>query len=347
MSLNSLIQSTRPTITDIVSNFKNKQYFVDNSFQRRLVWTEKQKVRLIESVLLGFPMPEIYLWQQHADPDTGNRRHSIVDGQQRITSLAQFISNEWLLKESYLDDSSRALDFSGKFWKDLSNDRKQAIWNYVISIRNIPDTVTEIQVRDIFKRLNETDKSLNPQELRHAEFNGLFIKTAETLADLPLWRDWGVFTDGQIRRMRDIELTSSLLIYLRRGIVEETSLLINDVYDMYNDVYESSTEDISFVKGFMDFCRDRVFTNLTVKSMFSKPVHIYSLFCAYSTLKLTKDGLDKLVARLPPFVSAYENDTGVADPDLEKYRVGAASRTRSKASRDRRADGLISWVKRV
>ena len=72
-NLNAIIQSERPSVTNIVTKMRSSEYFVDNSFQRRLVWTEKQKIRLIETILTNYPMPEIYLWQQPADPEIGRQ----------------------------------------------------------------------------------------------------------------------------------------------------------------------------------------------------------------------------------------------------------------------------------
>ncbi|WP_246691707.1 DUF262 domain-containing protein, partial [Methylobacterium sp. WL12] len=196
------------------------------------MWTERQKIRLIETILIGYPMPEIYLWEKPADPETGYQNHSIVDGQQRITTVVQFVSNEWSLKAAHLDESNQQMDFVGMTWAELTNERKQSLWNYVVSARTIPNDVEESSVRLIFRRLNETDKSLNPQEFRNADFQGEFIKAAEQVADDPHWQKWGVFTEQQIRRMADIELASSLLIARRSGVVGETTKSVNDIYDM-------------------------------------------------------------------------------------------------------------------
>ena len=231
MRLNDVIQPTRPTVADLVERLRTKDLYVDNSFQRRLVWTEKQKIRLIETILIGFPMPEIYLWQQPTDVDTGKQKQSIVDGQQRLTTLAQFVSNEWPLKAASLDFSDK--EYAGLYWRDLTVASKQSFWDYVITARTIPSDITAEQITSIFRRLNETDRSLNPQELRNAEFNGAFIRAAEEVANLEGFGRLGMFTDSQIRRMYDIQFASSLLIFLRRGLIEESLSNVNETYDMY------------------------------------------------------------------------------------------------------------------
>ncbi len=337
MSLNALIQSTRITLTDVVERFRADRYYVDNSFQRRLVWIERQKVRLIETILMGYPMPEIYLWEQPADPETGQQRQSIVDGQQRITTVVQFVSNEWPLKQGYLDDQNRNTDFADKLWNDLAVEQKQALWNYVVSARIIPSAVQDDSIRTIFRRLNETDKSLNPQEFRRADFQGQFIKAAEALADDPRWREWGVFKESQIRRMADMELASSLLIARRVGVVGETTKSVNEIYDLYNDTYEQKEEDLTAIRDFMTKADQVYLTEAQTRDFFTKPIHIYTLFCVDMIMRgdVPKEQLDR-------FVVAYQGQ--MDDADLEKYRAGASSRTRSGEQRNRRVDALRHWI---
>jgi uncharacterized protein with ParB-like and HNH nuclease domain len=337
MTINALIQSTRLTLTDTVERFRADRYFVDNSFQRRLVWTERQKVRLIETILTGFPMPEIYLWEQQIDPESGQQRHSIVDGQQRVTTVVQFVSNEWPLRQAYLDESNRNSDFSDKSWVDLGDERKQSLWNYIISARTIPRQVEDANVRAIFRRLNETDKSLNPQEFRNADFQGEFIKAAEAVADDPRWKKWEVFKEPQIRRMADMELASSLLIACRSGVVGENTKSVNEIYDLYNDEYEEKDQDIALITNFLTRADEHYLVDVATRSFFTKPIHIYTLFCVDMIL-----GGQLFADKLDSFVTAYQNQED--DPNLDKYRIGSSSRTRSGEQRNRRVDGLRHWI---
>jgi hypothetical protein len=341
MLLNDVIQPSRPTVSSLVERFRNKDSFVDNSFQRRLVWTEKQKVRLIETILIGFPMPEVYFWQQEADADTGKQLQSIVDGQQRITTMAQFASNEWRLTAKYLDNADTG--YGDALWKDLPINLRQRFWDYVVNVRTIPSSVGADEIVAIFRRLNETDKSLNPQELRNAEFNGLFIQTAEKIADLEEFKKLGVFTDHQIRRMSDIQFTSGLLLFRRRGEMDESLKNINETYDLYNDVYEESGEDLEDIRRFLTDCEGKYFSNDRVRSLFSKQVHLYTLFCLDQALQ--ERGVDRaiIVEKLPEFAKHYESKTGEFSV-VEKYREGASSRTRSPSSRMQRLSNLMKWV---
>lgn len=341
--LNAVIQPSRVPVTDIISGMRGRNYFVDDSFQRKLVWTEKQKVRLIETILINYPVPEIYLWEQGADPESGSQKYSIVDGQQRMNSLLQFVSNEWPLKTIYLDDAQKTGQYSGKYWKDLSDECKRSIWQYLFTVRTIPSSVNKEEIRAVFRRLNETDKSLNPQELRNAEFNGEFIKAAETVADLPFWSEWKIFPDSQVRRMVDIEFASSLLIFLRKGIVSDSSASLNAVYDTYNDLYEDSERDISKIKEFVDFLETQLKKHEEIKTMFTKTNNIYVLFCVYISYIEKGESLESRMPRLIEFIKTYNSDSPT-EKEILNYKEGASSSTRSKTSREQRVFSLIDWL---
>lgn len=344
MSYNALIQTERPPISTMVNGLRTGTLFVDDTFQRKLVWTEKQKVRLVETILMGYPMPEIYLWQQPANAESGEQTKSIVDGQQRLTTMRQFVANEWPLKVSYLDTANKSSDFAGKFWKDLDDSIKQSFWDYVLNIRIIPNSIGLESIIGIFKRLNETDKSLNPQEIRNAEFNGKMITAAEELTKHDFWQDYDVFSPAQIRRMTDIEFASSLLIFLRRGSVQENNKLINEMYDLYNDKYRERSEDINYIKKYLDWLKNLNENNENVRDMFSKTVHIFTLFTTQKTLQERNGNVDFLPQRkLLNFVREYENAES-SDSNVLKYRLSAQARTRSKSSRENRMNSLISFL---
>ena len=341
MQINNLIHSYHSTVNDIVTKMNETTFFVDDTFQRRLVWTERQKVRLIESLLTNYPIPEIYLWARPTEVETGRQTFSIVDGQQRMTTIQQYVANEFPIKSAYLDTVNATKDFAGKYWRDLSDEDKRTIWDYKFNVRRIPNEIDHDKIRIIFRRLNETDRSLNPQELRHAEFNGEFIKAAKHIADLEFWRKWQIFRQSQIRRMGDIEFASSMLIFLNLGIVTDDSESINHIYNTYNDQYESKASDIEDVKGFLGYY-DSLLEHHPELKFFNKTVHLYTLFAVMNILRISGYDLDDGIPKLKEFVASYTANE--PNPLLLAYREGAASRTRSKSSRERRVDSLMEWI---
>lgn len=347
MGFNNEIQPFRQNVTEFVNRLRVSEYFVDRSFQRRLVWTARQKVRLLETVLIDYPMPEVYLWEQSPDIETGLQKSSIVDGQQRLTTLRQFLGNEWPLTKSYLNTENQDADYTGKYWKDLSADRKSQILQYNINARRIPSIVPKEQIRLIFARLNETDKSLNPQELRNATFHGEFLLASEEIADCEEMKKLDLFTVNDARRMKDIEFASQLLGFERRGIVDDDTESMNSLYDNFSDIYENRSEDIRRVQKSLSRI-DILLADSTARALFTSQNNIYTL---HGFLSLEGERSNEVLTEgLSSFATAYrqlptETGEGNLDRNLLNFRTGASSRTRSKSSRAQRQFGLLNWFK--
>ena len=86
-------------------------------FQRNPVWTDKQKAFLMDTMLRGYPIPELYI-QEYADSG-GNDRYTVVDGQQRLRACIEFIDGKFAL------DPEDSPDFGDMFFKDLSDEQKK------------------------------------------------------------------------------------------------------------------------------------------------------------------------------------------------------------------------------
>lgn len=341
-SANEVIQSTRASIAKLVKSFQKGSYFVDESFQRRLVWGPKQKVRLIETVLIGFPIPEIYIHRQTTNTKTGDEAFSIVDGQQRISTLSQFISGEWPLKASYLDSENREKDFADCEWDDLSDARKSQIYDFMINVREIPSSISIDEIRKIFKRLNETDRSLNPQEIRHAQFTGKFVQFAEKLADEDFWSEWEIFSDRQVRRMADVEFTTSLLSYFKNGIVTDSSAMVNKLYDGYNESYPGIRTDQRRFRDLLSKIDYLFEKDDSIASFFGKTVHLYTLFVILDKYDFVPS--QKIMPeKLAQFIE--KNDAKRKANIILEYRRGSEQRTRSKVSREIRHEALLKFLR--
>lgn len=347
MAFNNEIQSSRPNVTEVLTKMRASEYFVDRSFQRRLVWTDKQKVRLIETVLMEYPMPEIYLWEQVPNAETGQQKLSIVDGQQRLSTLREFTSNEWPLKASFLDAEHQDATYADKFWKDLSSEQRAAFFQYSLNARRIPSSVSEEEIRKIFARLNETDRSLNPQEMRNATLNGEFLTASLEVADSEEMKAFEIFTKDNIRRMADVEFASQLLGYERKGIVSDTPKGMNELYDEFTNEYQAAAGDTVKLKQSLKTI-SQIFQNAEVRSFFETQNYVYTLHTLLDTM--TGISAASWQAPLAQFVMAYKaapfevDDEAAIDGNLSEFRKGASSRTRSKSSRTQRLFGLKKWI---
>lgn len=150
-------------ISEIIGMRKRGELVVDYSYQRRAVWGEKDWIRLVETILLNLVVPSVYFWNSETDPETGKAILHIVDGQQRITAIQNFVNGEFKLKGNYLLEEESKQRFGNKYFSDLSPDEKKDFWDYKLSVIEIARDVKIDDVKNMFKRLNLTDYNLNNQ----------------------------------------------------------------------------------------------------------------------------------------------------------------------------------------
>lgn len=206
-------------------------------FQRRLVWKLPQKSHLIESILMDFPVPEIYI-QQTTTPE-GHSTFGIVDGQQRISAMLAFVGlmdtdsdNGFSMK--YLEKES---DWRNLSWEDLTEDQKTDFYRSKMAVR-ILDDATDEEVRDLFRRLNKYLTKLSDQELRNATYSGPLVQFSLAIAEDEYWSDNKIVTAEDIRRMKDIEFISELVIGALNGPQAGSTKAIDDFYELYEELDE-------------------------------------------------------------------------------------------------------------
>jgi hypothetical protein len=350
----SIVRNVKVESRDIKwvsDNFKSGELVIDNSFQRRYVWVKKDKISLIESILLGFPIPEVYLWQNKTDPETGQRVHSIVDGQQRLGAVFDFVSDKFALDKKYLEYQDA--NFSGKKFSELEMEQKALVWGYDFSIRFINNSITIDDIKNLFLRLNRTNTTLNPQELRNAEFNGEFIKLADCISKIPFWAEFNIFNSTDLRRMLDIQFISTILIFIRMGIAEETSQsAINKIYDQYNEEYPEADEDKNLFLSLLAIISKIIKNKENLEFISKRKTHFYTLFTlAFFIHKVQLDVennyqiiSEKLEEWFKHYRSETDFDNGTAKDLLDEYRKLSQEGVQKKANRQRRLDILKEYI---
>lgn len=263
-------------ITSIYNEFKDGTLVVDRTYQRKTVWGAKDNIRLIETILLNLIIPEIYLWDFDTDPNTGATITHIVDGQQRINAIFDFIGGKYKLQKKYLTDNVVLEKYSDKFFKDLDDETKKMIWSYEMSIINLDKDFSIEEVRKMFYRLNLTDYNLNEQEKRNS-LNSKFGEAAEKLANEEFWEQYKVFSPRDVRRMQDIEYCSNILILAREGIIDQTkSERLDQIYKEFCEEYEDVYVDVEQVHNAMQLIKK--ITQNETNGFVNKKIQMYTLF---------------------------------------------------------------------
>lgn len=147
------------TLREVVDQIQDKDIDLAPDFQRDYVWDTRQKIKLVESVLLGIPLPAFYFNQDSSGI------YQIVDGVQRLNTIASFMNGEYCLNQTHLEYLKQldGLGYSELSPLDARRFRATQIVAHVIE----PSTPEAIKY-DIFSRVNTLGSPLKPQEIRHA-----------------------------------------------------------------------------------------------------------------------------------------------------------------------------------
>jgi hypothetical protein len=236
---------------------------------------------------LGLPVPEVYV-QQSTTP-AGESTYALVDGQQRIRTVLQFVGAEIdPLEQEHNKFSLDKLEHDSP-WKnitfaDLDDDKKRKFFGYKFAVRYL-NTDSDQEVRDMFERLNKYLSPLKAQELRNATYTGPFIKLCEALADKEYWAENRIVTPASIRRMMDIEFMSELLIGVMHGPQGGSARIIDEYYRIYED-YEDQFPDQQRTQKLFEETLKTVQTLLPdIKSTrWGNKTDFYTLFVALASL---------------------------------------------------------------
>ena len=182
----------------LVQRLEKEVVFVPE-WQRKFVWSLNQASRFIESLLLGLPVPGIFLAR-----DESSAKLYIVDGQQRLRSLKYFYDGVFRGKEFMLRGVQPR--YEGKTYKTLETEDQIRLNDSVIHatiIRQDEPSNDQSSVYHIFERLNTGGTLLHPQEIRACIFHGPFNELLVEFNDIREWRNvYGPPSD----RLKDQEL---------------------------------------------------------------------------------------------------------------------------------------------
>lgn len=220
-------KTTTRTVLDLKNLYQHGNLNLEPGFQRQSVWTERDRAKLVDSIWKNFPVPAIFLYKRE---DRGDLVFDVIDGKQRLESIFMFMGAmrgrfpvRMQLPES---ESLTWVDWRRLVGKGLHH----RITGYELPVIEVDGEIGEII--EVFVLINSTGKALTRQERRHARYyKSPFLKEASRLATRfeQYLRNDGIFSAGQISRMKHVEFMCELMLSLERGDVLNKKTALDQV----------------------------------------------------------------------------------------------------------------------
>lgn len=319
---------TNRKVRELITSVREGKLIPRPDFQRRLVWNNKDKSAFLETVLMNYPFPEIYVAAGEVDVETGEGTELLVDGQQRINTLYQYFTSS---PDLILSKSVRP-------YPELLKEQKEDFLQYVVVVRDLGQVDIEI-IRNVFQRINATRYALNAMEIHNSRYAGAFKDFIEEFAQRPFFESHRVFSVSEIRRMQDMRfvavLSATILstYFNRDDELEEYLGRYNDEFPLQKDL----ESDIDAVLGFIEHMDMPATSRIWKKAdLFSLIVELHRIFFKHGLFIDNK----KLADELKSFYDLVDNAENRKDPkgDPAKYYKATLQATNDRSSRITRGE---------
>ncbi|WP_181306553.1 DUF262 domain-containing protein [Rufibacter sp. XAAS-G3-1] len=227
-------------IREIITLVKEGKIIPRPEFQRRLVWSREDKNHFIDSVLRGYPFPEIYLADGDVDLDTGEGSQLLVDGLQRVNTIVQYFTADPDLKLTLVPS-----------YNDLDKDQKQNFLQYDVAVRDL-GSVSKQEIIEVFKRLNATKYSLLDIEISNAVYSGELKKFCDQFSSNSFFELHNVFNAADYKRMGDLRYCLAIVSTIIVGYFNRDEAF-EDLLNRYNDDFPLQSELYERLRNVMEF----------------------------------------------------------------------------------------------
>ncbi len=230
------IEESKHSIAELADLSKRKDLIVNEEYQRApRLWPSAARSYFIDTILSGYPFPKIYIWEK-LNPTTRRPIREIVDGQQRMTSIFDFINDKFALGKN-------STAFNGCKFSDLDPEQQEMFLTYTVSV-DVIRNAQRPEILQMFRRMNAYTLPLNDAEKRHSEFFGAFKDWVNQLLNNwgNLLSDWKILTSRQIVRMEDAEFVTEIAFALQHGVRSTSNSSLKSMYELNDAEFPCAQE---------------------------------------------------------------------------------------------------------
>ncbi|MDP1762365.1 MAG: DUF262 domain-containing protein [Sediminibacterium sp.] len=320
------------TIHQLVELIDKSQIDLNPSYQRNFIWSPDDQKSLIDTILLGYPLPNFFVYH-----DKGGA-YEMVDGQQRSKTIFRFVKG--------LITSSRK---TGNL--KFENSAAAEILKYRLPFIVIENLTGKDSLRDFYVLINKKGVHLNLSEVNKSEFlDSNFLKLANEVLVYQNLIDLNLFSENSTKRMNDRAFVEELLSYLKLGIKEKKKSIqtiygddiTSDEYNILRDSFYSVIDKIEKLNRIKPLSETRYKQKNDFYTLFSfihTNEHLSQEVLNYQyQILLILDGVDEEGKQ---FIRPTNEDC----PALREYANNCVSQSNSKNARDNRLSFFNSILK--
>lgn len=312
------------SVAELRDMLNRKDLVVNKSYQRGAgLWPSSARSYFIDTMLTGFPFPKLY-FSESLDRSSRKVVREIVDGQQRITSIIDFINDKFSL-------TSVSRQYAGKSFSDLSEETQLAFLAHPVPV-DVIRNASKGDILEMFRRMNAYTLPLNEAEKRHAQFHGDFKWFVNRLTDelSATFIGFNILTNRQIVRMADAELITEMVLSLEKGLISTSPKLLNDLYASNDANFPKEAEYGELIREFFEFLTQQL-TDFK-DSYLMKSYAVHALFCACVHNRLGLPGANNEIGVAP--IGRFYTDIDVAREQLRALSLAHESRDLEGAFKD-------------
>lgn len=335
------VTHTTMTVSDYCQGMARKEIVINREYQRSdKVWPSIARSYLIESLILSFPLPK-FTHYLVTDIISKKTQKEVVDGQQRSIAIRDFYEDRLQLADSIETRSLR-----GKKYSELDGEDQESFLTATLSIDQLVATERG-DVREAFRRMNSYTIPLNPEEHRHAVFQGPFKWFIHRLAEKfsVSFVMMGIFSEKQIIRMGDTKLLAEICDAIFHGILTTNKVILDRLYrnrdkdfPEEHEIKERLTESIDELREWTDLHDGNLMKPYIVYSFLLAMIHLKgtvdSLNTVFPSPELENFDVDRVTANLSLLSEALENPDAAGE--FEGFVRACTSRTNVKTQRETR-----------